>query len=97
MRVTGRGLLGRLTLSLELLEPNHCEVLDQPLLDLLEPIVVFVQLFAGVLEKRAIAQLVRGGGRSIRRRRRPRDRGEPFKLDDGIKSVMRTESGTNRT
>ena len=97
MRVTGRGLLGRLTLGLELLEPNHCEVLDQPLLDLLEPIVVFVQLFTGVLEERAIAQLVRGGGRGIRRRGRPRDRGQPFKLNDGIKSVMRTESGTNRT
>ena len=48
------GLL--LLLELYRLEPHDREVLDEPLLNLLQPEVVRVQLCAGVLEECAIAQ-----------------------------------------
>lgn len=59
---------------LQPLQPNDREVLDQPLLDLLEPEVVLVELLARVREERAVLQLVERDARLRRvRRGRPRD------------------------
>ena len=44
---------------LELFETDDGEVLDEALLDLLEPVVVFVQLLAGVREEPTVPELVR--------------------------------------
>ena len=50
-----------LTLGLELLEADDGEVLDEPLLDLLEPVVVLIKLLAGVGEEGAVLEPIRGG------------------------------------
>ena len=44
---------------MELFETNNREVFDEALLDLLEPVVVFVQLLAGVREEPTVPELVR--------------------------------------
>ena len=50
-----------LTLGLELLEADDGKILDEPLLDLLEPVVVLVELLAGVAEEGAVLEPIRGG------------------------------------
>ncbi len=45
---------------LELLEADDCEILDETLLDLVEPIMVFIELLARVGEEGAVFELVRG-------------------------------------
>ena len=48
----------RLLLGLELLEPDDGEVLDQALLDLLEPVMVVIELLPRVDEERAVPEFV---------------------------------------
>ena len=50
-----------LTLGLELLEADDGKVLDEPLLDLLEPVVVLIKLLAGVGEEGAVLEPIRRG------------------------------------
>lgn len=66
--------------GLELLEADDGEVFNEAFLDLLEPVMVLVELFAGAGEEAAVPEFIRrrciciGGGRW------PRDRSNPFKL-----------------
>ena len=50
-----------LALGLELLEADDGKIFDEPLLDLLEPIVVLIKLFAGVGEEGAVLESIRRG------------------------------------
>ena len=73
---------------LQLLEADDGEVLDEALLDLQEPVMILVELLAGVGEEATVSELVGGCRIRIGGGRRPRDRSDPLELRKGLsKSV----------
>ena len=84
-------------LELYRLEADDGEVLDEPLLDLLEAVVVVVELFPRVREEGAVPELVGRRGAGEGRRRRPRNGSEPFELRGGVSARSVTAEGDGRS